>query len=342
MGNKIKKTLIASIQAVGFLLVVVVATAAWWPVSLFQLLPLLTLPLTVGTVLGLWFWRRRNRLYFRSHIVMLILLLWSLPAHIQWNGSDTVRKEDVQVLSFNVGMFRNQPVEAYVSEIKALDADVVCLQEFGFFETWPNVEQPLKTIASDLGYPHYTFHRWDHDIYGVATFSKWPIEQNKTVYVEELNTNAASWISVNSPAGPLGVLNTHLSSFNFKHELTNLNSLLDKVFKGINLVQGHVHDQWRQSDSIRYFLSTTELPTVVVGDFNSLAGSKVVNDMQKTHSDAFREAGHGLGTTFNRGGIPLRIDYQFAPPEWKVIRYETIDTPLSDHYPLLVTYRRRS
>jgi endonuclease/exonuclease/phosphatase family metal-dependent hydrolase len=82
-----------------------------------------------------------------------------------------------RIVTWNIHAARQAPLDEIADELKAMQADVIALQEVdvgvrrsGF------VDQPAA-LAAALGY-HYVFAasiKWDQGDYGLAVFSRWPI-----------------------------------------------------------------------------------------------------------------------------------------------------------------------
>lgn len=105
-------------------------------------------------------------------------LLTSSPLGVCTNSVQaTVAPTRSRIVTWNIHAARQAPLDEIVDELKAMQADVIALQEVdvrvrrtGF------VDQPAA-LAAALGY-HYVFAasiKWDQGDYGLAIFSRWPI-----------------------------------------------------------------------------------------------------------------------------------------------------------------------
>ena len=78
------------------------------------------------------------------------------------------------------------------------------------------------------------------------------------------------------------------------------------------------------------------VPTVILGDFNTPPNSKGHDLLSQSLSDCFGAVGSGFGYTF-RADIPVwRIDYVWASKELVPCKAEVESCQLSDHRPLVV------
>jgi endonuclease/exonuclease/phosphatase family metal-dependent hydrolase len=82
-----------------------------------------------------------------------------------------------RIASWNIKAARAAPLDALISEMRAMQADIIALQEVDVqTRRSGNVDQP-KAIAAALGF-HYAFAasiEWDGGDYGLALLSKWPL-----------------------------------------------------------------------------------------------------------------------------------------------------------------------
>ena len=82
---------------------------------------------------------------------------------------------------------------------------------------------------------------------------------------------------------------------------------------------------------------------VIGGDFNSVPGSYTIREIKKHLRNAGPPENEKTWTTkpfsyagFVAKGLGWRIDYCFATPDIRVTAAEVVDTPYSDHLPLLI------
>lgn len=91
------------------------------------------------------------------------------------------------------------------------------------------------------------------------------------------------------------------------------------------------HDQAKALVAV---LGQSDLPTILVGDFNSPPSSRMHRELAKLMQDSWQRRGLGFGLTY-RSDYPLwRIDYLWASPAFGVASCEVVCNRLSDHKPL--------
>jgi endonuclease/exonuclease/phosphatase family metal-dependent hydrolase len=100
------------------------------------------------------------------------------------------RKQDVQsadarqrirIATWNIRAAQSAPVNLLAAELKAMQVDVVALQEVDVRTRRGNFVDEPGELAAALGF-HYAFAasiKWDEGHYGLAVLSRWPLSQVK-------------------------------------------------------------------------------------------------------------------------------------------------------------------
>ena len=100
------------------------------------------------------------------------------------------RKQDVQppdarqrvrIATWNIRAAQSAPVNMLAAELKAMQVDVVALQEVDVRTRRGNFVDEPGELAAALGF-HYAFAasiKWDEGHYGLAVLSRWPLSQVK-------------------------------------------------------------------------------------------------------------------------------------------------------------------
>ena len=80
---------------------------------------------------------------------------------------------------------------------------------------------------------------------------------------------------------------------------------------------------------------------IVCGDFNDTPISYAHHLFCRRMTDAYRATANGIGRTFNRNAMYVRIDHIFCSEEWKPYAC-TVDraAEASDHYPISCYLKR--
>ena len=95
--------------------------------------------------------------------------------------------------------------------------------------------------------------------------------------------------------------------------------------------------QQEQVETILEHKNNSRYPVIISGDFNNTPFSYVYHKVSQSMSDAFVEAGNGIGTTYLFEYYPMRIDYILASNELQILSFNTIKKTFSDHYPIRAT-----
>jgi len=354
---------------IGWLLVAIacvqVPAYTFWPAAFGAL----TLPVAlVLNLLAALYWLLRN---WRVAALPLLVAVLTWP-HFQRGlaihplrvapaaaGPGTM----VRVLSANVRIFnvypqlRDSALNSSRQMIRWLaenPADILCLQEFyneprTSTSKEKNVFNSLERIGADAGRQSSlskTLTNSAGSEFGLAIFSRYPIVRRGTVNFGKLTQNHAMWVDVRLPStDTIRVFNFHLQSMSLDERdiIDSYSSKAGFRRKGIGLMRrfkrGLVARSW-QVDTLTRRFARSPYPLLLCADLNDLPYSYSYDQLADRFQNAWATVGNGFGHTYN-GQLPLlRIDNQFAGPEWTVddiwVHYEI---PYSDHFPTTATYR---
>lgn len=307
----------------------------------------------------IWVLRRR---YFA--IVSLLAVGASFPQLFRLGATNILKKgaehqaaASIRVMSYNVRDFDlyNWSENAHSKEeifrtIKESHPDVICFQEF-YNDT--SIEFNTIRQLQNLGYKYYMFTRElvlrNTDEWGIALFSKLPIEDQGALMKQTFNTGYGKkpfkglYADVKVGDSIVRIVNVHLQSIYFGTQdyetieefraTQNLDefgarSILVKLKKAFKR-------RAQQADELRAFLDVQTKPLIVCGDFNDVPNSYAANKISKGMKDAFLDHSFGIGHTYN-GKLPfLRIDYILCSPVLDVREFHVLPNKISDHYPVL-------
>lgn len=240
-----------------------------------------------------------------------------------------------RVLVFNIHAGKDAGGKPNLEEVAALvrsvDVDVVLLQEVDRgTRRSGNVDQ-VRRLAELTGYSAAFGRSLDYDggQYGIAALSRQPITNDLTEALPitppqaraggSYEPRAALTFKTSIGARALQVINTHLDASRDEHYRLQESAHIVSLAK-------RLHD------------SASTL--VAGGDFNAEPGSKTYQQViGGGFRDAWQECGAGDGFTYPADKPIKRIDYLFLTPGLICTRAEVIDTRISDHRPLLVTFK---
>ncbi len=90
-----------------------------------------------------------------------------------------VARKPARIVTWNIRGARSAPVAALAAELRAMQADIVALQEVDVRTRRGGFEEQPAALAAALGF-HYVFAasiKWDEGDYGLALLSRWPMTE---------------------------------------------------------------------------------------------------------------------------------------------------------------------
>lgn len=287
-------------------------------------------------------------LYKRQMIVGTAGLIWVLFSFFVMKrlvgtsgndlGQDLSQARALKVLSFNSETFPTNSRNGF--DASPLKADIACFQEYS-----PNrqIEHQYAAKIEKL-----TCFDQDREI-GLALFSQYPV----------VNQYSRLWSKPNHPeingficadiaygADTIRVVNVHLWSMGvrtnqavdalkagdlgrFSLELIDTFQRLKEGFKNRNA----------QLEEVESYVVGSRYPVIICGDFNETPIGYSYGKLSQNFTNAFEEAGHGLGFTLNRHPYWVRIDQQFVSSAWSIKTCQTLSgISFSDHFPVVAEY----
>ena len=267
----------------------------------------------------------------------LLLAALTLAACAGTSPREAAPSRDLRVVTLNIYHDRADwpaRLPLIVAQLRALDADVIALQEVLQTETLPN---QAETIAAALGY-HVQFVSLDPQDrarrYGNALLTRWPVEAHvSTALAPREDSRSMGWAQIRFDGQPINVYFTHLHAG-----------------------QGGAAIRRQQlEDAITWIEGTAgDAPSLVLGDFNAPAGADELAVLDRfVDTYGAHHPGDTETTTLNPHFFPDlrgRIDLVFAERGRFEVRDARIvlDTPdaagtwPSDHFGVHVELRPRA
>ncbi|WP_394004908.1 endonuclease/exonuclease/phosphatase family protein [Luteimonas sp. WGS1318] len=268
-------------------------------------------------------------------LVVVLAALW-LSACASTSAAEAAPPRDLRVVTLNIYHDRADwpaRLPLIVEQLRALDADVIALQEVLQTETLPN---QAETLAAALGY-HSQFVSLDAQDrarrYGNALLTRWPVEAHvSTALAPRADSRSMGWAQIRFDGQPINVYFTHLHAGQ----------------------DGAAIRRQQLEDAVAWMARISgDAPSLVLGDFNAPAGAAelaVLDGFVDTYGA--RHPGATETTTLNPHFFPDlrgRIDLVFAERDRFEVRDARIvlDTPdaagtwPSDHFGVYVELRPR-
>ena len=236
---------------------------------------------------------------------------------------------NISIMNYNVRLFNlykwipnENTEEKLVSFIKEEAPDILALQEY----------HPRE--STKLSFYEYKYEKLlgENKKYGQAIFSNYPIIKSGSI--EFPNTfNNAIYIDIVKAKDTIRIYNIHLQSLHIDPKVESLTTKeSEKLFNGVGKT---FKMQQFQAELFLKHQKECNYKMIICGDFNNTAFSYVYKKLKANLIDTFKEAGNGFGRTYNFKFFPMRIDFIFADPAFKINSFKTYDVEYSDHYPVM-------
>lgn len=331
-----------------------VVPGKWWS----ELLGL-GMPLVLGgtlLVLVLTIALRPPIAYRIPPFVAFLLALAPLGEAFQMRLPRSMTGHDFSVMSFNAALFNPDRPSTLESEAMLYRAfydhlrqgtapDVLCVQEF--YHSHINEELTADPILHLGGYRHFYTnpkHNKHYDgLVGVITFSKFPILASGRLDFGDPEVYNGHWVDIGTDAGTVRVFNLQLNSMSIRWARFSRSPLRNIAFNLWN-----IHDRLRKGyierahelRDISVHLEESPHPTIVCADLNALPWSATYQWFKRRFRNAHEAAGSGPGFTYHHFPWFIRIDHQFASPDFHIPWSRTHQhIRISDHYPIETGYR---
>lgn len=290
-------------------------------------------------------------------LISILALLVCYKPIITFFPLNIINKEapegSIKVLTYNVQGFINErskktkdnPLLNYIAET---DADIVCLQEYMVSKTGQSIktQRDINRVLSQYPYKSVTPLRSSSKslTYGLACFSKYPIEAtNKVVF--KSSYNGAAVYTINIDGNKYTVANVHLESNSITNEDKQLYSDFLQNAEGTNLesvttnIRNRLGRAYRirtdQVKKVKQKIDDIDSDGVILcGDFNDTPISYTYAQMKKGLNDSFVASGFGPGISYNESFFWFRIDNIMHSPDIKSYKAKIDRVNYSDHYPL--------
>lgn len=294
-----------------------------------------------------WFFQFKLKGFFSLGIILLGTSF--LNDSFQFRHRSEKAEDPLIVTSYNVGLFGYFQSKWYagemISKINEINSDILCIQEF--LNLGADGKSTIDSIKNACGFKHCFFQKLSDGRkkgeYGMAIFSRYPIEKSELVQFDGLTGNMCVYADIRIDTALFRIYNVHLQSFKFKkQDYKFINSPPDdndekiKQSKGLlGRMKNAYIQRAMQVDRIKEHINRTSIPYFIVGDFNDPPVSYSYYTLSDGLKDAFVENGSGMGKTYI-GLMPnFRIDYILYPQQFMGLDYKTYK--LSSDHSLLTT-----
>jgi endonuclease/exonuclease/phosphatase family metal-dependent hydrolase len=286
-------------------------------------------------------------LKLRLVVFPLLALLIGTPFLLvtySYKGSTSTGTEldhDVSVLSFNAKYFRKRKTYSQFSFdmirwVAEDNSDIKCLQEYSTNDRWPVLD--VTRQIKEQGYNGFVYAADMHDDEhspGMAIYSRHEIVDSGFVWENFNSVHSGIYADLKINKDTIRIYNVHLASMHLRlYEYKNPTNYWGKIKYLIWTLKNAAKVRSDQIEKLLAHVEKCPYPFIICGDFNETPYSYNYFRLRRHFNNAFEEAGHGFGFTFNSVLFFLRIDHQFYGPEVQPMHFH-VDRKIriSDHFP---------
>jgi endonuclease/exonuclease/phosphatase family metal-dependent hydrolase len=291
------------------------------------------------------FWLLRRRKFW---LISFLLILFSF-SHA--NNCFTVpyksfgkqlEGDEIKILSYNIsslGQTKNK--RNFYDFIAEIDADIVCFQEFGYYEKYKN--NLTEEMKKQYPYSHIWYkNQGKNHSWGVATFSKFPIVFKKKIDFESVfNVSIFSDIVIKNDT--IRLFNNHLESNKFTmkdiKQYQKLSFSKNEFYNMSSIISQKLGDAYKiralQAETVAREIERTPYGVIVCGDFNDVAESYAYRTIKGSLTDLYTSVCWGYRYTFRTKKIPVGIDHILIDKNFVPVSMKILNKTFSDHYPLI-------
>ena len=282
-----------------------------------------------------------------------------------------IHSPTLRLLSANVRVFNvyaqlreadNGSSKNFIRWLASSPADVLCLQEFynepRDFPQEGSIFHSVDQLGAGSGRHAFLSKSLTNRLgaeFGLAIFSRFPIVRRGTIAFGPLTQNHAMWADLARPAARTGrgradtirVFNLHLQSMSMAEAdieaaTESRAGLRQKAPNLLRRFRDGAVARGAQVDTVLARVRRSPYPVLLAGDLNDLPYSYTYDQLADHLQNAWATVGLGVGATYH-GKLPgLRIDQQFAGPEWQVLGCRVHrEIQWSDHFPVEGLYELR-
>lgn len=301
------------------------------------------------------YWLVQFRRLFAFSAVAAVLTLSTAFKYLQFNFSGSTSPEKCfKITSYNSMLFdlynwfhNTETRNKIFTNLSEIDSDIICFQEFYTSEEpgdFNNIDSLTKLLNLPYHHAEYTTTLREHDHWGVATFSRFPIIHKGKIVFETKNNNLCIYTDMIINKDTVRVYNLHLQSISFSKKD---NLFLDDLKKGnesdedlekskniLRRLKRAFVKRAKQVEIIKLHMSTCKYKMILCGDFNDTPASYTYAQLSSELKDAFVSKGKGLGKTYAGKWPQFRIDYILYDKRFKCEQFERSDETFTDHYPI--------
>ena len=245
----------------------------------------------------------------------------------------------LRFMSFNI----NASEERSKKDVEEM-ADFIIAQDVQVLFVAEDIGRNSIILDSLLSseFPYSTYRQ--RDLYGGHYFySKYPLGTVEHIEIESNRFSYCYHCKMAYGNDSINLYGVHMASNNYKGTeasirpedidgITSFSNYLDNI-------EAASRQRCEEATAVRDISIKTGGPTIIMGDFNDVSGSKPLNILEDAgFKDAWWEGGFGYGATIHHP-LPFRIDHIMYNDRFDLKGVQVIDSQgLSDHNAILAEF----
>lgn len=324
----------------------------------FSLLSYCYLYLLIVNIVLVIVWLALSSKWFLLSLVVILLRYSFLPLYFQIGGTESVEPgaNTLKVLTFNAHHYKgvemtgghtDSNMTVFLRIVDDERPDLLALQEYiGQGDSIALTEELARR-----GYVNMTSGYDSGSMTGEVIFSKLPV-----LRVVRIEGPSKLYVNLLWNTDTLRLYCLHLNSYGLDesdhkqiHDISrgNVDSLTGRstLHKFRETIVAH-EKEW---EVLQPYFDNHKTLSIVAGDFNETPASYFYQQCKAYLKDSYCEAGQGFSTTYhgsftksrNATFPAFRIDMVLHTPDMEALSYKRIKSEMSDHYPVIVTLRKK-
>lgn len=293
-------------------------------------------------------WLFLSRWEFLVSVAAIAVRFSFVPLFFQVGGTLDVEPAEntLKVMTLNTHAFKGVDSDTLMRAdsgatlfLKMIDQeqpDVMCLQEF--------FRPRRMSIVDSLEARGYTYH---YGVHGKNTRSQSILfSRCKMLKGYDMDRKSKFYADIEKNGKTVRVCCVHLDSYqldeddlesfeNLSHAKTD--SSTHRLMKKFAETTRQHEREWKEE--LKPLVEESQVPLIIAGDFNDTPASYIYQQATDLLSDPYVEQGRGFGTTYHGPYPAFRIDYILHSHDLEALSYKRIPSPISDHYPIVVTLK---
>ena len=336
-GLSLFNKIVFALNVIVFSLLLLACAIPYLTDEFFSFLSFLSLSVPLLVIINLVFflyWLVLRKRQMLLSLFILILGYFVLDTFFKFGTNTEIIEEDnLKVMSFNVHGFnvfgdfdRLGLYEEIKDFVKKEDPDIIGFQE---------VSYRMDETYLDYPYGFVKRIRSGNKVH-LGIFSKYPILKAEIIHFPN-SINNGSYADILYKNDTIRFYNVHMQSLGITPGSGNVRSkTTEQIYENLS---SRFKRQLKQAKMIEDHKATSPYPIILCADMNNTQFSNVYQALKGDSQDSFIEKGNGFGRTYNLFQFPLRIDYILADHNFQVISHENYDQKLSDHFPVMASFR---